>query len=95
MIVADWIANSFPIIRIIFIVLLGLGSIAMVVSIFLQPAAADGMGALSGQASDTYFSKNKEKNFEGFMKRLTVILGIAIAVISILFFITIRIYAPT
>ncbi|MCL2848029.1 MAG: preprotein translocase subunit SecG [Firmicutes bacterium] len=95
MIVADWIANSFPIIRIIFIVLLGLCSIAMVISIFLQPAAADGMGALSGQASDTYFSKNKEKNFEGFMKRLTVILGIAIAVIAILFFITIRIYAPT
>jgi len=76
------------------IILLGICAIAMVISIFIQPAAADGMGALSGQASDTYFSKNKEKNFEGFMKRLTVILGIVIAVIAILFFVSVRIFHP-
>lgn len=90
----NWIVNSFPIIRIIMIILLGICAIAMVISIFIQPAAADGMGALSGQASDTYFSKNKEKNFEGFMKRLTVILGIVIAVIAILFFVSVRIFHP-
>jgi len=76
------------------IVLLAIIAVAIVVLIFLQPAAADGMGALTGASSDTYYSKHKEKNFEGFMKKLTVILGISAAVISILFFVTILIYHP-
>ena len=87
----DWAAGAFPIIRVIMIVLLALSAIAIVVSIFLQPAAADGAGALTGQASDTYYSKHKEKNFEGFMKRLTVILSIVTAVVAVLFFVSLLI----
>jgi len=74
------------------IVLLALLAIATVVSIFLQPAAADGSGAITGQSSDTYFSKHKEQSFEGLMKKLTVIFGVSAAVISILFFVSLLIY---
>jgi len=91
----EWVVNSFPIIRIIFIVLLAVLAVAIVVTIFLQPAASDGAGAITGQSQDTYYSKNKEQTFEGLMKRITVGLSIATAVIAVLFFISMRIYAPT
>jgi len=90
----EWVVNSFPIIRIVFIVLIAVLSLAIVISIFLQPAAADGAGALTGQSSDTYYSKNKERDFEGLMKRITVGLCIAVAVISILFFVSMLIFNP-
>jgi len=94
MLVADWIAASFPILRIIFAVLMAVLAIAIVVCIFLQPAAADGSGALTGQVSDSYYSKHKEKSFQGLVKKLTVAFGITAAIIAILFFITIRVYDP-
>ena len=90
--VAPWMVSSFPIIRIILIVLLAVCAIALVVCLFLQPAAADGSGALTGQSSDTYYSKNKGSNFEGIMKRISIGLSISIAVIAVLFFITLRLY---
>jgi len=93
--VAPWMVTSFPIIRIVLIALLGVCAIALVVCIFLQPAAADGSGALTGQASDTYYSKNKGSNFEGIMKRVSIGISIAIAVIAILFFVTLRLYPVT
>jgi len=90
----DWVVVSFPILRIIFAVLMGLLALAVVVCIFLQPAAADGSGALTGQVSDSYYSKHKEKSFQGLVKKLTIAFAIAAAVIAVLFFITIRVYDP-
>jgi len=92
---SEWIVVSFPIIRVIFIVLLALLAVAIVVCIFLQPAAADGAGVITGQSSDTYYSKNKEQSFEGLMKRITIGLCISAAVIAVLFFVSMLIYAPT
>lgn len=90
--VAPWVSNSFPIIRIVLLVLMVLFSIAMIIVVFFQPSNSNGMGAITGQ-SDTYYSKNKSKTVEGAMKRLTIILGIALFVISLLFFISVAIYA--
>lgn len=88
----DWVTASFPIIRIVLIILMTLISIALVIAVMIQPASSDGLGALGGQSSDTYYSKNKQDSLEGFMKKVTIILGISAAVISIIFFITLVIY---
>lgn len=91
--VAPWISDSFPIIRIVLISLIALCAIIMIFAILMQPSNENGsLGAIGG-SSDTYFSKNKEKTIEGVMKRLTIILGIAIGVMSILFFVSYVIYA--
>jgi len=89
-----WVSNSFPAIRIVLIILLVLLSLATVICIFLQPARADGAGVITGQASDTYYSKHKSHNLEGLMKKLTVIFASVAAFIAILFFVTILIYDP-
>jgi len=90
-----WVTMSFPTIRIIMIVLIVLLSIAVIVAIFIQPAGSGQMGAITGQATETYYSKNKKQSLESVMKKLTTGLGISIAVLSILFFVSIAIYPPT
>jgi len=91
--VAPWVSSSFPIIRIVLIVLIVICAITMIFAIMMQPSNQEGsLGAIGG-SSDTYFSKNKEKTLEGVMKRLTIVLGIAIFIMSLLFFITYVVYS--
>ena len=91
--VPNWVANSFPLIRLIFMIIIVLLSIMLIVVILIQPSNSSGMGALSGQ-SDTYYAKNKSRSLEGLMKKLTVIFSIVILVLSILFLVSLIIYNP-
>ena len=90
--VDQWISDSFPIIRIVILALVVAPSVALIVIVLIQPSSQQGMGSLTGQ-SDTFYSKNKSKTMEGFLKRLTVIIGCALFVLSVIFFITLIIYA--
>ncbi len=89
--VASWVADSFPIIRIVIITLMVAIGLALIVIIMFQPSSSSGMGALTGQR-DTFYSKDKSKSLESVMKRLTAILGIVEGVLAILFFVTLLIY---
>ena len=89
--VAGWVADSFPIIRIVIITLMVAIGLALIVIIMFQPSSSSGMGALTGQR-DTFYSKDKSKSLESVMKRLTAILGIVEGVLAIAFFVTLLIY---
>jgi len=73
-------------VRLIVLGLVVLLSIALIIVVILQPSNSQGLGAIGG-GQDTFFAKNKSKTLEGLLKRLTVIISIAIAVLSILFFV--------
>ena len=90
--VANWISESFPIIRLVLLILMVVLSIGMILVVLFQPSSDDGMGAISGQVSDTFYSRNKGRSLEGVMKRLTIVLGICLFVVSILFFVTVVVY---
>lgn len=89
--VPNWVVSSFPIIRIVMMVLMVLVAIALVIVIMFQPSSSSGMGALTG-TRDTFYSKDKSKSLESVMKKITVILGIAEVVLAILFFVSLLIY---
>ncbi len=89
--VEGWVVDSFPILRIVLIVLMALIGIALVVVIMFQPSSSSGMGALTGQR-DTFYAKDKSKSLESVMKRITVILGIIESLLAIFFFVTLLIY---
>lgn len=89
--VASWIEDSFPIIRLILIVLMVLVALGLIIVIMFQPSSSSGMGALTGQR-DTFYSKDKSKSLESVMKKITVILGIIEGVLAVLFFVTLLIY---
>lgn len=86
----NWVHFSFPIIRLIILILLVILSLAMIAVVMLQPSNSEGMGALTGQ-TDTFYSKNKGRTLEGTLKRLTVILGIVMGALAIIFFLLLTI----
>lgn len=86
--IPEWIAVSFPIIRIVLAVIIVLMCLALIVTVIIQPSASgNGVNPITGQ-SETYYGKNKSYTLEGFLRKLTVILAIAIAVTAVLFFLT-------
>ena len=91
--VANWVSQSFPVIRIVLLVLITLLSLALVFVVLFQPGNdGSNLGALSGSSTETFYSKNKSQTLESILKRVTVIIAIAIAVLAILFFISVAIY---
>ena len=90
--VPDWVSSSFPVIRLVLLILMVVLAVAMILVVLFQPASGDGMGAISGQVSDTFYSKNKGRSLEGIMKRLTIILAVSLFVVSLLFFVTVIVY---
>ncbi len=87
-----WVTDSFPIIRMVIMILLVVLSAALIVIILMQKSNSGGMGALDGTSTDTFYTKNKGRTLEGVLKRLTVVFGVAVFVLSILFFVTVIIY---
>lgn len=61
-------------------------ALAVIVTIFFQPANTTGISAIDN--TETYYTKNKKKSTEGIMKTATTVLAISMAVIAVLFFMT-------
>jgi len=89
----DWVVNSFPIIRVIIMVLLLVIAAALVVCVLAAPTKASGIGAISGQSTDTYYYKHKGRSLEGILKRLVIILSITAFVLTVFYFVSIQIVA--
>lgn len=52
-------------------------AILIVIAVMMQPTKTDdALGALSGGGANDLFAQQKSRGFEGFMQRVTVILGI-------------------
>lgn len=90
----QWMAASFPYVRIVMMCLMVLVGIALIIVIMFTPSSSSGMGALTGQR-DTFYSKDKSKSLESVMKRITVVLAIIEVVFAILFFVSLILYAGT
>lgn len=61
-------------------------ALAVIVTIFFQPANTSGISAIDN--TETYYTKNKKRSTEGIMKTATTVLAIAMAVIAVVFFMT-------
>ena len=85
--VAEWVAVSFPIIRVVLAVIIAIMCLVLILTVIVQPSASNGVNPITGQ-SETFYGKNKSRTTEGFMRRLTVILAIAIVVLAVLFFVS-------
>ncbi len=73
-------------IRVVLLIAEAVLAVALVISIFFQPANTTGISALDN--TETYYTRNKKRTTEGFMKRATVVISILMAVIAVAFFIT-------
>ena len=91
--VAPWISDSFPIIRMVLLILIAVLSLVLIFTVLFQPGNdGSNLNAVSGSSTDTFYSKNKSQTLESALKRLTVVLAIAIAVLVVLFFVSVATY---
>ena len=65
-------------------ILLIVDALIMIVTVLLQSSDDDGIGALSGRSSDSYFSKSKAKTMEARLALGTKIAAGAFVVLSLL-----------
>ena len=65
-------------------ILLIIDALFMIVTVLMQSSDDDGMGALSGRSSDSYFSKSKAKTMEARLALGTKIAAGVFVVLSLL-----------
>jgi preprotein translocase subunit SecG len=70
------------VLKIVLIILLILICVALTVIILFQEGKQNGLGSLSGQQFDSYWSRNKGRSREGLLVKLTSICVILFFVIS-------------
>lgn len=58
---------------------------ALVVIVMLQESNEGNASAITGQGSESFYSKNKSSNKKAFMSKLTIALGVMFAAAAIAF----------
>ncbi len=64
-------------------VLMIIAAIALIISVLMQSSEEDGLGALSGSTSETFFSKNKMNSLEGKLAMITKVSAIVFVVLAL------------
>lgn len=88
---ADWIVQSFPIIKIVLACLLALFSIFMIILVLMQRSNTNGVSAVTGQ-TNTFYNRNKGATLQGKIKVLTIVCAVCIMVFVVAFLIVSQIY---
>lgn len=87
-----FVVDTFPIIRIILAIVIAVMCLALTVVVLIQPSGSNrGVNPITGQ-SETFYGKNKSNTLEGLFRKLTVIIAITVAVLAVLYFVTVIVY---
>ena len=66
------------------VVLQVIASVAIIVSVMMQPSKSNGLSGLIAGSSDTFYAKNKTKTFESVLARITVVSAISFTITTVL-----------
>jgi preprotein translocase subunit SecG len=86
----EWVSKSFPIIRYVFMFLIAAAAITLIVATLMQDTKEGGENAITG-VQESYYSQNKGQTKEGILKKITIAMASIIAILIVLFFVTILI----
>lgn len=86
-----WVINSFPVLRLILMIVIGICAIALIIVVLCQESESNG-GATALTGAETYYSQNKGRSRDGMLKRATIILSIVIVSCVVVYFILTAIY---
>ncbi len=89
--VAPWISDSFPIIRIVLFCLVVACAIILIVTTLLQNEDSNNADVITG-GQESYFSQNKGGSRDGKLRLITIITSIVAVVCVILYFVSLLIY---
>ena len=83
-----WVETAIPIIRYVFMFLMAAAAIALIVVALMQDSQEGGANAITG-TQESYYSQNKGRSKQGILKKITIAMASIIAIVIVLFFITI------
>lgn len=89
--VAPWISNSFPIIRIVLFCLVVACAIIIIITTLFQNEESNGTDVITG-TQESYYSKNKGGSRDGKLRLTTIITSCIAVVCVILYFVSLLIY---
>ena len=92
LLVASWVTKFIPVVRYIILVLLAIIAVATIVLVFMQIGQGGNSSNVVTGNADSYYSQNKGGSREGRITRLIYVCVGVIVLLSILFFITFKIY---
>ena len=88
-VISDFVANVFPVARLVLLIIITLCALVLIVTTLMQSSAKPaGSSAITGGASETYFSQNKDNSRDGKLKRITIWMASILVVCVILYFVT-------
>ena len=91
--VPDWVVSSFPVIRIVLVVITALCGITMIITTLMQSNNnEDGTSALSGGVQESYYAQNKGESRNVKLSRATIVCCSTMFVCMVLFFVSLIIY---
>ncbi len=64
-------------------VLMVIAALALIISVLMQSSDENGLGALSGATSETFFGKNKMNSLEGKLAMITKVSAIVFVVLAL------------
>jgi preprotein translocase subunit SecG len=71
------------VIRTILTLVFLIDSVALVITVLMQQGKTQGLGALAGEMSETYWGRNKGRSAEGNLKKATRIMAVAFIVLAV------------
>lgn len=83
-----WVETVFPIVRYVFMFLMAAAAIALIVVALMQDSQEGGANAITG-VQESYYSQNKGRSKQGILKKITIAMASIIAILIVLFFVTI------
>lgn len=88
----NWVTSSFPVIQAILLILITLNALCIIVAAMILPSNPDGGNNVITGKNESYYGFNKGQTREGRLHKMMIICSICILVISIVYFITVRIF---
>lgn len=89
--VPAWITTSFPIIQRVCLIIMALLAVLLIILVFLQITDGNNQGNVITGNQDSYYSQNKSGSREGRITRLVYITIALMVVLSIAYFILLKI----
>lgn len=75
--------GKMAVIRTILTLLFLIDCVALIIIVLMQQGKSQGLGALAGEMSETYWGRNKGRSAEGNLKKATRIMAIVFIVLAV------------
>lgn len=89
----EWVVSSFPIIKLVLVILILICAVFMVVAVMMQEGNTNGMTGITGDSSDTFYNRNKGQSMQGKIKKLTIVVASLILGLCLIYLVLNTIYS--